>query len=69
MIHFIRRLKELNPSIIVSQPTYGYPQVRTFLRVVVVVFVSLISIALFLKVHHDFSSLDFLSTFSITFYT
>jgi len=28
MIHFIRRLKELNPSIIVSQPTYGYPQVQ-----------------------------------------
>lgn len=28
MIHFIRRLKELNPSIIVSQPVYGYPQVQ-----------------------------------------
>jgi len=28
MIHFIRRLKELNPSIIVSQPVYGYPQVK-----------------------------------------
>merc|ERR1719230_1403870 len=28
MIHFIRRLKELSPSIIVSQPVYGYPQVK-----------------------------------------
>lgn len=28
MIHFIRRLKELSPNIIVSQPTYGYPQVQ-----------------------------------------
>jgi len=28
MIHFIRRLKELNPTIIVSQPVYGYPQVK-----------------------------------------
>jgi len=28
MIHFIRRLKELNPAIIVSQPVYGYPQVQ-----------------------------------------
>jgi len=28
MIHFIRRLKELSPDIIVSQPVYGYPQVR-----------------------------------------
>jgi len=28
MIHFIRRLKELAPNIIVSQPVYGYPQVQ-----------------------------------------
>ena len=28
MVHFIRRLKSLQPEMIVSQPTYGYPQVR-----------------------------------------
>jgi len=28
MIHFIRRLKELSPNMIVSQPVYGYPQVK-----------------------------------------
>jgi len=28
MIHFIRRLKELSPNMIVSQPAYGYPQVQ-----------------------------------------
>jgi len=28
MIHFIRRLKELAPNMIVSQPVYGYPQVQ-----------------------------------------
>ena len=27
MIHFIRRLKQLQPGLIVSQPAYGYPQV------------------------------------------
>ena len=27
MVHFIRRLKSLQPGMIVSQPTYGYPQV------------------------------------------
>ena len=27
MVHFIRRLKSLQPEMIVSQPTYGYPQV------------------------------------------
>ena len=27
MVYFIRKLKELQPKIIVSQPTYGYPQV------------------------------------------
>merc|ERR1712064_34295 len=26
MVHFVKKLKELNPSIIVSQPTYGWPQ-------------------------------------------
>ena len=34
MIHFIRKLKELNPSIIVSQPTYGYPQVQAEIDVI-----------------------------------
>ena len=28
MVHFIRRLKSLQPEMIVSQPTYGYPRVR-----------------------------------------
>jgi len=28
MIHFIRRLKEISPNMIVSQPVYGYPQVQ-----------------------------------------
>ena len=28
MIHFIRKLKELNPDIIISQPVYGFPQVQ-----------------------------------------
>merc|ERR1719468_907348 len=28
MVHFIRKLKQLNPSMIVSQPTYGWPQVQ-----------------------------------------
>ena len=27
MIHFIRRLRQLQPKMIISQPTYGYPQV------------------------------------------
>ena len=27
MAHFIRKLKSFNPDFIVSQPTYGYPQV------------------------------------------
>ena len=28
MVHFIRRLRELQPKMIISQPTYGYPQVQ-----------------------------------------
>jgi len=28
MIHFIRKLKSLKPDIIISQPVYGYPQVK-----------------------------------------
>jgi len=34
MIHFIRKLKQLNPTIIVSQPTYGYPQVQAEVDVI-----------------------------------
>jgi len=28
MIHFLKKLRQLQPDIIVSQPTYGYPQVN-----------------------------------------
>jgi len=28
MIHFIRKLRELKPDMIISQPVYGYPQVQ-----------------------------------------
>jgi hypothetical protein len=28
MVHFIRRLKALRPGLLVTQPTYGYPQVQ-----------------------------------------
>ena len=28
MVHFIRRLRELVPGMIITQPTYGYPHVR-----------------------------------------
>ena len=28
MVHFIRKLRELQPDIIISQPVYGYPQVQ-----------------------------------------
>lgn len=34
MVHFIRRLKELKPNIIISQPTYGYPQVQAEIDVI-----------------------------------
>ena len=34
MVHFVRKLKELNPSIIVSQPTYGWPQVKAEIDVI-----------------------------------
>ena len=27
MVHFVRRIKEIHPDLMVSQPTYGYPQV------------------------------------------
>ena len=28
MVHFIRKLRELSPNMIISQPTYGYPSVN-----------------------------------------
>ena len=28
MVHFVRKIKSIHPDLIVSQPTYGYPQVR-----------------------------------------
>ena len=34
MVHFVRKLKELAPGIIVSQPTYGYPQVQAEIDVI-----------------------------------
>jgi len=34
MVHFIRKLKQLNPNIIVSQPTYGWPQVQAEIDVI-----------------------------------
>jgi len=34
MVHFVRKLKQLNPSIIVSQPTYGWPQVQAEMDVI-----------------------------------
>ena len=27
LIHFVRKLRELQPKMIISQPTYGYPAV------------------------------------------
>ena len=32
MLHFIRKLKSIHPDMIVSQPTYGYPQVVTMVK-------------------------------------
>ena len=34
MVHFVRKLKELSPDMIVSQPTYGYPQVQAEIDVI-----------------------------------
>ena len=28
MVHFVRKLKSIHPDLLISQPTYGYPQVR-----------------------------------------
>jgi len=34
MVHFIRKLKSLQPNLLVSQPTYGYPQVKAEIDVI-----------------------------------
>jgi len=34
LVHFIRRLKQLQPNMIISQPTYGYPQVKAEIDVI-----------------------------------
>jgi len=34
MIHFIKKLRELKPDIIIGQPTYGYPQVQSEIDVI-----------------------------------
>merc|ERR1712066_219071 len=34
MVHFIRKLKSLQPNMIVTQPTYGYPQVKAEIDVI-----------------------------------
>merc|ERR1719225_1873434 len=34
MVHFVRKLKQLKPNMIVSQPTYGYPQVQAEMDVI-----------------------------------
>ena len=34
MVHFVRKLKQLSPDMIVSQPTYGYPQVQAEIDVI-----------------------------------
>merc|ERR1711890_171397 len=34
MVHFIRKLKSIHPDWIVSQPTYGYPQIKAEIDVI-----------------------------------
>ncbi|XP_059090031.1 uncharacterized protein LOC131885858 [Tigriopus californicus] len=34
MIHFVRKLRQLQPKMIISQPTYGYPQVQAEIDVI-----------------------------------
>jgi len=34
MVHFIRKIKSIHPDLIVSQPTYGYPQVQAEIDVI-----------------------------------
>ena len=34
MVHFIRKLRDLQPNIIIGQPTYGYPQIPAEVEVI-----------------------------------
>merc|ERR1719336_2515669 len=34
MVHFVRKLKTIHPDLLVSQPTYGYPQVQAEIDVI-----------------------------------
>ena len=34
LVHFIRKLKSLQPGLVVSQPSYGYPQVKAEIDVI-----------------------------------
>ena len=34
MIHFVRRLREIDPDFIIGQPTFGYPQVQAEIDVI-----------------------------------
>jgi len=34
MVHFVRKLKSIHPDLLVSQPTYGYPQVQAEIDVI-----------------------------------
>merc|ERR1719317_1632392 len=34
MVHFIRKLKSLQPSLLISQPTYGFPQIQAEIDVI-----------------------------------
>ena len=34
LLHFISRLKSIHPDMIVSQPTYGYPQIKAEIEVI-----------------------------------
>merc|ERR1712243_382818 len=33
-VHFVRKLKSIHPDLIVSQPTYGYPQIQAEIDVI-----------------------------------
>ena len=34
LVHFVRRLKQLQPELIVGQPTYGFPQIQAEIDVI-----------------------------------
>ena len=34
MIHFVKKLRQLQPKMIIGQPTYGYPQVKAEIAVI-----------------------------------